>query len=171
MGLFLSVPLSNFHSRKCNYRITYQSAHFGNPQLKWKIKIELGIDFMISQKIIELRIDFMISLNIDRTQDRLQDLNVISSVSHFFAASQGPNVRHFPLGHAMICAVILSCIYFPWHIRERKEQRRAMIHPPRLQSPWLSSGTEAETKKMTISSLEKLQVNADNGSNVRGGGK
>ena len=55
--------------------------------------------------------------------------DVISSVSHFFANSQGPNFRHFPTGHPMLCAVTSSCIYFPWYIRERKKQGKVTIHP------------------------------------------
>ena len=38
---------------------------------------------------------------------------VRSSVSHFIAASQGSNFRHFSPGYPIPCAVILSFIYLP----------------------------------------------------------
>ncbi len=50
--------------------------------------------------------------------------NVISSVSHFIAASQGLIFRHFSPGHPILCAVILSFIYFPWYVRKERERAK-----------------------------------------------
>ena len=49
---------------------------------------------------------------------------VISSVSHFIDASQGPSFRHFSPGHPTLCAVIWLFIYFLWYIREERERER-----------------------------------------------
>ena len=57
--------------------------------------------------------------------------SVISSVSHFIAASQGPNLRHFSSGHPIPCAVKWSFIYFPWYVgeRERSKEEQQFTHP------------------------------------------
>ena len=91
---------------------------------------------------------------------------VRSSVSHFIAAPQGPNFRHFFPGHPMLCAVILSCIYFPWYIREKKEQKRATIHPSWLSPHWPCLETAAEARKMTTGILKKSEVNDGDESTV-----
>ena len=50
---------------------------------------------------------------------------VISSVSYFIAASQGPDFRHFSPGPSMLCAAILLCIYFPGASEREKETEKS----------------------------------------------
>ena len=71
----------------------------------------------------------------------------------------------------MLCAVILSCVYFPCSIRERKEQRGTTSHPSWLRSIWLSLETGAETEEMATGLLQKSQVKNDEGFTACGGGK
>ncbi len=91
--------------------------------------------------------------------------------SRFIAASQGPNFRHFSPDHPTLSAVIRPFAYFPWYVREEREQRRATIHPSKSLSPQLSLGTVAKIKEMTVGVLKKPQVNDDEESSVIGGGK
>ena len=96
--------------------------------------------------------------------------NVISSVSHFIAASRGPNFRHFSPGHPIQCAVISSFIYFPWNIREERERERrgVTIQPSKSREPQLSLGIVAEMRKMTAGILKKPRVNDDDEPSVSG---
>ncbi len=71
----------------------------------------------------------------------------------------------------MLCAVILSCIYFPWYVRERKKQRAVMIQPSKPWSLQLSLGTVAEMKKMTADTLERPLANDDEEPDVSGEGR